>query len=263
MHLAALGRFYSNPKLEIPITEDHRYMANVISSAIVNKPPPQAVANLLARRNKIHHLDRDTDETLMNFFDENPGGNQKNANFNKVTMPSRNWAMLTMCAGARSNTAMNGGAQGGAQAQHDGADASRTASNADGTYNEKPSQVLGKDANTDKPKDGHSPLQPGEVGAGTKHRAADLSQHGRADDGSLDVMVRVENDQHDSEGKTTAYGMNIPKLSMGEGGPISTLRKRDRVAGHLHAPGHGAEGASSVRLPSRGSRTAESSRGTI
>ena len=48
VHLAAVGRFYSNPELNIPISGDHRYMANIISSAIVNKPPPQAVANLLA-----------------------------------------------------------------------------------------------------------------------------------------------------------------------------------------------------------------------
>jgi hypothetical protein len=61
VHLAAVGRFYSNPKLNIPVLQDHRYIANIISSAIVNKPPPQAVANLLARRNKIHHLDPDTD----------------------------------------------------------------------------------------------------------------------------------------------------------------------------------------------------------
>lgn len=38
VHLAALGRFYSNPALHIPTENDHRYMANVVSSAIVNKP---------------------------------------------------------------------------------------------------------------------------------------------------------------------------------------------------------------------------------
>ncbi|OCL05134.1 hypothetical protein AOQ84DRAFT_299499, partial [Glonium stellatum] len=73
VHLAAVGRFYSNPKLAIPAERDWRYMPNVISSAITNKPPPQAVANLLARRNKIHHLDADTDETLLEMFDRDPG----------------------------------------------------------------------------------------------------------------------------------------------------------------------------------------------
>ena len=39
VHLAALGRFYSNPNLHIPVEADHRYMVNVVSSAITNKPP--------------------------------------------------------------------------------------------------------------------------------------------------------------------------------------------------------------------------------
>ena len=42
VHLGALGRFYSNPKLNIPIEDDHRYMANVISSAITNKTSAQS-----------------------------------------------------------------------------------------------------------------------------------------------------------------------------------------------------------------------------
>lgn len=43
VHLGAFGRFYSNPRLNLPVRRDHRYMANIISSAITNKPPPQAV----------------------------------------------------------------------------------------------------------------------------------------------------------------------------------------------------------------------------
>lgn len=88
VHLAALGRFYSNPDLQIPAEEDHRYMVNVISSAIVNEPPPQAVANLLARRNKIHHMNHKTDETLLNLFNKDPGDSNKTANHNHCTMPA-------------------------------------------------------------------------------------------------------------------------------------------------------------------------------
>ena len=76
VHLAAIGRFYSNPTLNIPAERDHRYMANIISSAITNHPPPAAVANLLARRNKIHHLDHETDETLLQIFDRQPGAGE-------------------------------------------------------------------------------------------------------------------------------------------------------------------------------------------
>lgn len=38
VHLAAVGRSYSNPNLSIPVERDNRCMANVISLAIVNKP---------------------------------------------------------------------------------------------------------------------------------------------------------------------------------------------------------------------------------
>ena len=95
VHLAALGRFYANPKLGIPVEKDYRYMVNVISSAITNKPPPLAVANLLASRNKIHHLDHETDETLLKLFDKDPGPATKTAGYNCVTMPSRNFTIIT------------------------------------------------------------------------------------------------------------------------------------------------------------------------
>ena len=176
VHLAAVGRFYSNPKLNVPIGGDHRYMANIVSSAIVNKPPPQAVANLLARRNKIHHLDHDTDETLMKVFDKDPGNTSKTSSSNHVTMPSRNWAMLT----ENSSRVVNGNAANG--------------------YSIPPA------------KDGHSWLHKGEVNAGTTHKAADSTTHGTDSDGSLDVMIRVEKDQHDKSGKTQGYGMTIPRL---------------------------------------------------
>ena len=55
--LAAVGQFYSNPKLGIRKDRDHRYMPNVISSAIVNAPPPDMMADVLNKRDKVHHLD--------------------------------------------------------------------------------------------------------------------------------------------------------------------------------------------------------------
>lgn len=205
VHLAAVGRFYSNPKLQIPVLNDHRYTANIISSAIVNKPPPGAVANLLARRNKIHHLDSDTDETLMPFFDKNPGVEAKTARSNHVTMPSRNWAMITENSGpARpaaagiTNYTANGHVQNG---------------NTDGQTTE-----------SFKAKDGHSWLHSGEVDAGTQHKAADSDRHGRATDGSLDVCIRVEKDQHDPEGRTQSYGITIPLLEFS--GVPKSLRPR-------------------------------------
>lgn len=180
VHLAALGRFYSNPKLDIPAERDHRYMANVISSAITNKPPPKAIANLLAKRNKIHHLDHDTDETLMDLFDKDPGNSNMTASGNHSTMPSRNYAIITEASSAHS--------QSKGQAN-----------------SETHSQSQGPQLVASTGKDGHSPLHFGEVGAGTKHLAASGI---RSSDmaGALDITIRVEIDQNDPEGKTEGYG---------------------------------------------------------
>lgn len=221
VHLAALGRFYSNPKLKIPVEADHRYMANIISSAIVNKPPPQAVANLLARRNKLHHLDENTDETLLRFFDKDPGHEAKTSNSNHVTMPSRNWAMIT------ENSRLN--ARSG-EATTNGAIAA-----VDPSTIQNGTAATPISANTATGKDGHFPLHAGEQTAGSNSRAAIESQHGTAGDGSLDICINVERDQHDKEGKTTSYGMWIPKLQYTKGDYDDVLRKRDAIQGAVAA----------------------------
>ncbi|KAI9644582.1 hypothetical protein NHQ30_006603 [Ciborinia camelliae] len=215
VHLAAVGRFYSNPNLKIPISKDFRYMANIISSAIVNKPPPQAVANLLARRNKIHHLDKETDETLLNFFERDPGDERKSAKSNTVTMPSRNWAVLT--ENSRSSASSSIPPPSNTTATH----------NTEGTSAEIGPYDL--EAN-ELPKDGHAPLHKGEKGAGSSHKAATAEQHGKSGDGSLDVMVRVEINQHDQEGRTRGYGMSIPLLRY-EGEPLVVDEGRKSWAG--------------------------------
>lgn len=181
VHLAALGRFYSNPKLGIPADRDYRYMTNIISSAITNKPPPKAVANLLARRNKIHHLDHDTDETLMKLFDKQPGGVEKSAEWNKVTMPSRNYACITEVPEATTN--------------------GTHPSNVNGIVDDNSAlQAHGKD--------GHSPLHLGEEGAGVEHNAASGGSSNSGIVGGLDVSIRVEIDPKDREGKTEGYGFS-------------------------------------------------------
>lgn len=190
VHLAALGRFYSNPKLHISVEDDYRYMVNIVSSAITNKPPPAAVANLLARRNFIHHLDSSTDETMINLFDKDPGAVQITKNFNQCTMPSRNFALIT--ENSVTTPAANGAANGSANGH-----------------------VLedGLQTPTEKAKNGHSPLHRGEEGAGTKHPTASGLSRG-ALEGGLDVVYRVEMDRSDREGKTNGYGFSIPLLNM-------------------------------------------------
>lgn len=91
VHLAAIGQFYSNPKLQVPKHKDFRYMPNVISSAIVNTPPPDIMADILNKRNKVHHFDKDTDEDMIPIFMTGVDGKPRN---NKRLLPHRNWCQI-------------------------------------------------------------------------------------------------------------------------------------------------------------------------
>ncbi|CRK26590.1 hypothetical protein BN1708_018249, partial [Verticillium longisporum] len=90
---------------------------------------------------KIHHLNHDTDETLLTFFNKNPGDSNKTPGFNKVTMPSRNFAILT--ENSPNNPAVN------AEPENDGTN---------GTTN-------GSVRTNFSGKGGHDFLHPGEVDA--------------------------------------------------------------------------------------------------
>lgn len=91
VHLAAVGRFYSDERLRIPRDRDHRYMPNIISSAIVNTPPGDLLANVLNRRNKVHHLDDETDEDMIAMFPRDVDGKPRN---NTHLLPHRNWCSI-------------------------------------------------------------------------------------------------------------------------------------------------------------------------
>jgi hypothetical protein len=91
VHLAAVGQFYTNKKLGVPKDKDHRYMPNVISSAIVNTPPPEMMADIINKRNKIHHLDAETDEDMIPLFTHDVDGKKRN---NTHLLQRRNWCSL-------------------------------------------------------------------------------------------------------------------------------------------------------------------------
>ncbi len=220
VHLAAVGRFYSSPKLNIPSERDWRYMPNIISSAITNKPPPAAVANLLARRNKIHHLDHDTDETLLEFFDHDPGlspngevngttnGNEKKpdsktTNWNHATMPSRNYAIITES---------NGG-----QTSANGLIPELTVSPpTNSSLLQSRPEIPNSETEPTSFKPRSNPrkaLHEGEVNAGTAHPAASgMKRTGLCGEFGIDVSIRVEISSNDEEGRTEGYGMSIPAL---------------------------------------------------
>ncbi|KLU88108.1 hypothetical protein MAPG_07095 [Magnaporthiopsis poae ATCC 64411] len=99
VHLAAVGQFYSNPKLGMPKHRDFRYMPNVISSAIVNTPPPDMLADVLNKRNKVHVFDngagekRETFEDMIPIFGHGVDGKPRN---NKRLLPHRNWCSIRL-----------------------------------------------------------------------------------------------------------------------------------------------------------------------
>lgn len=66
-------------------------MPNIISSAIVNTPPPDLLADVLNKRNKIHHFDKQTDEDMIPMFSQGVDGKPRN---NKRLLPHRNWCSI-------------------------------------------------------------------------------------------------------------------------------------------------------------------------
>lgn len=168
VHLAAIGRFYSKTSLGIKPENDPRYMVNVISSAITNKPPPVAVSNILARRNKVHHLDASTDEQLLDFFDKDVDGSVRKRNLN--TMPRRNYSIITEGSGPNLEAPR--------ERRHR---MHRHAANAVGDLEEE---------------------------AGAEHPAASAGQKDQilTGEGSLDVAIRVEKKREDPAGETFSYG---------------------------------------------------------
>lgn len=74
-----------NPEL------DPRLIFNVTSSAIINAPPPDAMATLLSKRAKIHHFNRNADEDIVPLFLQDPDGKSRD---NHLFLNKRNWADL-------------------------------------------------------------------------------------------------------------------------------------------------------------------------
>lgn len=78
-------RITDNPEL------DPRLIFNVISSAIINAPPPDAMASLLNKRSKIHQFDKYSEEDVIPLFLQEPKGG---ARANTLFLNKRNWSDL-------------------------------------------------------------------------------------------------------------------------------------------------------------------------
>ncbi|KAI6103548.1 hypothetical protein F5141DRAFT_1189861 [Pisolithus sp. B1] len=99
VHCAAVGvlKTYTGGKgnAEVPPLVDFRYMINVVTSAIVNTPPPVAViamvSTLATKMHKTLHYAQ-TDETMMPIFTHEPDGTVRFKN--KYIMGRRNWCAV-------------------------------------------------------------------------------------------------------------------------------------------------------------------------
>ncbi|KAI0050058.1 hypothetical protein FA95DRAFT_1677081 [Auriscalpium vulgare] len=100
VHCAAVGILKTLVKgkksQDIPPQEDYRYMINVVSSAIVNTPPPGGVLTLVGTlATKTHRTMHyaDTDETMMPIFDKDTDGSKAKSHF---IMGRRNWCSVVL-----------------------------------------------------------------------------------------------------------------------------------------------------------------------
>ncbi|RMJ25006.1 hypothetical protein PHISP_04134 [Aspergillus sp. HF37] len=91
VHLAAIGQFNSNPRLDLAKDRDCRYMPNIISSAIANAPETEMVSDMLNKRNRVHHMDSNTDEEIIPIFTHDVDNKARN---NKRLLPRRNWCSI-------------------------------------------------------------------------------------------------------------------------------------------------------------------------
>ncbi|QRG40466.1 hypothetical protein FDK38_004942 [Candidozyma auris] len=72
---------------------DPRLIFNIISSAIVNAPPPDVMPTLLGRQNKVHKFDSNTAEDIVPIFNTNPDGTPRD---NPFFLNKRNWSDLIL-----------------------------------------------------------------------------------------------------------------------------------------------------------------------
>jgi len=99
VHCAAVGVLKTlvkgKNKPDVPPSMDHRYMVNVVSSAIVNTPPPNGVLTMVGAlatktHRTLHHMD--TDESMIPVFNVDTNGSQPKS---KYIMGRRNWCSVT------------------------------------------------------------------------------------------------------------------------------------------------------------------------
>ncbi|PPR04970.1 hypothetical protein CVT24_010428 [Panaeolus cyanescens] len=98
VHCGAVGLFKTlrlKGKPEIAPQNDHKWMANIVTSAIVNTPPPNGVITLVSSlASKVHKTmhSSETDEIMVPIFEKEPSNGQPRKQ--KYIMGARNWCRV-------------------------------------------------------------------------------------------------------------------------------------------------------------------------
>lgn len=111
VHCTGLSRFRTTPSSsqeELLPTADPRFMYQVISSAIVNMPPPRNALRAYHYLGTKWHPFKNTEEEFMNFFERMPEGGRKLRH--RKLLPNRNWCFFEMVGPSESTpkTMING-----------------------------------------------------------------------------------------------------------------------------------------------------------
>lgn len=91
VHLSCISRFRSCDT-NIQAQNDPSFIINLISSAIVNAPPPTGMVKFLTMRSKKHYLNKSTSEDMVPLFGIEPGKTDKR--LYPLFMNKRNYADL-------------------------------------------------------------------------------------------------------------------------------------------------------------------------
>lgn len=123
VHLGAVGEFFTvaagrrrrvrfwkrreEPAGEGEKRRDVRYMVNVISSAIANRPPAAKVADILNRCDggRTHYVNKVTGEKMVGLFGVDVDGRERN---NRHLLPRRNWCEIATGTGHATGESRDG-----------------------------------------------------------------------------------------------------------------------------------------------------------
>ena len=95
VHCCGVSRFRTRQAQSLSPNEDPKLMYQIISSAIVNKPPPKKFIQAAHLFGTKWYLKNNTEEHLIDFFERAP----KNGKllFLRKLLPNRNWCFFEQC----------------------------------------------------------------------------------------------------------------------------------------------------------------------